>query len=165
MRVRLNIEVTPMMTGEETIAAIKEKYQGIKIDIDLNKKIFKYMTYIIKQVIIKQVSTGSDKVFIYFYANYECTDHPFLIADGFDVILGTSGGVVFLLNGQYYTVKHSFDGTHEIVDSFIINICCGNIPDYLRPFGRIRNITKNNTTINVYFVNGAVLHIPLDFVK
>lgn len=164
MNIRLCVSVTPFMSGEDTMKVIKATYPGIKISMALNKRIFKFMTYV-----IKQVPTSGELVHIYFNARTvsPTADSPAqVIADDFNLTFATLAGNAFSLNGETYKTKPGFyNGVVDAFDHMVFRIFTGNLPEWASTFGEVRNMSKQRDVVNVYFVNGVTVHIPLSFFK
>ena len=162
MHIRLCVSVTPFMSGEDTMKVIKATYPGIKISMALNKRIFKFMTYI-----IKQVPTSGELVHIYFNARTvsPTADAPgYVVADDFNLTFATLSGTAFSLNGEVYKTKPGYyNGLVDAFDQMVFNIFSGNPPEWAATFGQIRNMSKMGKVANVYFMNGVTVHIPMSF--
>ena len=162
MHIRLCVSVTPFMSGEDTMKVIKATYPGIKISMALNKRIFKFMTYI-----IKQVPTSGELVHIYFNARTvsPTADAPgYVVADDFNLTFATLSGTVFSLNGEVYKTKPGYyNGLVDALDQMVYKIFSGNPPEWAATFGQIRNMSKQGAVVNVYFMNGVTVHIPMSF--
>lgn len=163
MHIRLCVSVTPFMSGEDTVKVIKATYPGIKISMALNKRIFKFMSYII----VKHIPISSEPVHIYFNARTvsPTADAPgYVIADDFNLTFATLSGTAFRLNGEVYKTKPGYyNGLVDAFDQMVFNIFSGNPPEWAATFGQISSMSKQSKVVNVYFMNGVTVHIPMSF--